>query len=346
MKRKLIVTVIFAATLLLLLLLWPQRRSITEATDMSHPPPAETNSSDHSDSFTSPERQQRREMESAAQINAERDYVAKRDETVRRSNEAGNPPVWFYGLVVDQDTNPLPNVSVEAAVIEEYVDPFPETKTKTTRLQRQTGADGRFEINGLKGKYVAVYTLTKEGYEQEYPGQVCGMFGAVVTGFDKPQILRLWSTNLHEPLIGAEKSFVIIPDGRRYAIDLVKGTIAEGDAGDFVAWIKRPESVTPGQRYDWSCEVTVPNGGLLESATRAMFIAPEVGYTNAFACQEHANPNRWSGATGDKRFYVRLRDGQMYARITINLYADYHGKQPAMIHLSYAVNPSGSRLLR
>ena len=41
-----------------------------------------------------------------------------------------------------------------------------------------------------------------------------------------------------------------------------------------------------------------------------------------------------------------LRNRQMYGRIFISLYADFHGKQPAMIRLSYAVNPSGSRLLR
>jgi len=77
-----------------------------------------------------------------------------------------------------------------------------------------------------------------------------------------------------------------------------------------------------------------------------MFTAPEAGYTNAFTHQEEANSSSWGFLTGDKRLYIRLRNGQMYGRIIANLYADYGGKQPAMIRISYAINPSGSRLLR
>ncbi len=267
---------------------------------------------------------------------------------MRLSNEAGNPAVAFYGKVVDQDSNALQNVIVDLQVIEEYVDPYPQIKTKRTSLQRQTGTDGRFEVsgNGLRGKYVEVYTLAKEGYEQEFPGRLCGTFGSQSTSFDNPGVLKIWDTNMHEPLITGEKPFVVTPDGRHYAIDLVKGTITEGEDGDLVVWIKRPEGVRWGQRYDWSCELAVSSGGMLESESQVMFTAPEVGYTNVFTHQEQANPNRWSVATGDKRFYVKLRNGQMYGRIAFQIFADFHGKQPAMIRLSYAVNPSGSRLLR
>ena len=90
----------------------------------------------------------------------------------------------------------------------------------------------------------------------------------------------------------------------------------------------------------------MPGGGLAGSDQYGMFRAPEGGYTNVFEFQERANVDGWGGSTGDKRFYVQLHNGQMYGRIVVQLYADYHGKQPGMIRLSYAVNPSGSRLLR
>jgi hypothetical protein len=173
-----------------------------------------------------------------------------------------------------------------------------------------------------------------------------GEYGAQSSSFDHPVVLKMWSTNLHEPLITGDKSFVIIPDGRHYAIDLIKGAIAEGEEGDLVAWIKRPESVRWGQRYDWSCELVTPGGGLLGDSHYAMFTAPEAGYTNVFAYQEAATVNGWGPGTGAKRFYLRLRNGQMYGRLTVELYADFHGKEPGMIELQYAINPSGSRLLR
>jgi hypothetical protein len=268
------------------------------------------------------------------------------EQHARESIEAGNVPVAFYGIVEDQDSNVLQNVEVHVAVMREYVGTALMVGTRTTELQRRTDSNGRFEVSGLRGKYVSVPVLEKEGYEQDLPGQAYGSYGAQSGSFTDPVVLRMWSTNVHQPLVTGEKSFVITPDSRRYAIDLLKGTIAEGKEGDLVAWIKRPEGVTWGQKYDWACEVAVPGGGLLESEGQAMFTAPEAGYTNSFAYQEEAGISGWGVATAEKRFYVRLRSGQMYGRITIQLYADYHGKQTAMIELSYAVNPSGSRLLR
>jgi hypothetical protein len=261
------------------------------------------------------------------------------------ANRGHDTPVAFYGLVVDQDSNVLQNVTVDLSVMKLYTLPSLTSTSMTTRFQRQTGADGRFEVTGMTGNSISVDGLTKEGYEPELQMHY-GSFGPQSTSFDNPAVLRLWSTNIHEQLITGDKSFVINPDGRHYGIDLIKGTISEGDQGDLVAWIKRPEPVKWGQRYDWSCEVTLPGGGLLESENRAMFRAPDAGYTNVFAHHEDAGVNGWGWMTGDERFYVQLHDGQIYGRIVVNLYAYYDGNQPAMIELSYAVNPSGSRLLR
>src|ERR1051325_11287007 len=190
-----------------------------------------------------------------------------------------------------------------------------------TRLQRKTGVDGRFEVIGLKGTSVEVYSLTKEGYEQEDPNMTYGGYGAQNTSFINPAGLRMWSTNIHEPLIGGEKSFVIIPDGRHYAIDLLKGAITEGNDGDLVAWIKRPEKVAPRERYGWSCELGVPGGGLFESTTRTMFIAPETGYTNLFAHEEQADVEGWGDGFERKLFYIKLQREQMYGRISLDLCA-------------------------
>ena len=113
-----------------------------------------------------------------------------------------------------------------------------------------------------------------------------------------------------------------------------------------VVWIARPAGVSWGQRYDWSCEVTMPGGGLLESQSQAMFTAPETGYTNSVGLYEKAGSHSWSGGFDGKRFFIRLGRGQMFGRMSLDLYADYHGKQPALVRLSYTINPSGSRLLR
>jgi hypothetical protein len=335
-----------AAVLLLLLSLLPRRGS------NSATPPAPESAS-QTDVGTNLLPNEPGMANEPGRVSAQTDVVSllkgsQQEMIVRSFNETANPPVAFYGQVMDQDTNPLPNVQVGVMVSEEYMKLNLETQIgSATNLHSQTGPDGRFEVTGIKGHRVAITELAKDGYEPELGmSDIYGTYGAQSGSLSEPVVFRMWATNMHEPLIGGEKSFVVIPDGRHYAIDLTKGTIAEGDEGDLVAWIKRPAGVSWGQRYDWSCELSVPGGGLLEGQSLAMFTAPETGYTNAFAHAEKASPSGWSYGFERKRFYIKLRRGQMYGRMSVDLYADGHGKQPAVIRLSYAVNPSGSRLLR
>jgi hypothetical protein len=186
--------------------------------------------------------------------------------------------------------------------------------------------------------------LTKEGYEQRLPG---AMHGAQRTSYDNPAVLKLWNTNIpHQELVSGEKSSAIIPDGRRYRVDLTNGVIAEGEEGDLVVRIRCPTSVTPGERHAWSCELMAASGLLEENRDLDMWVAPESGYTNVSAYQQEAGVDGWSPGLYGKRFYLRLRGGQIYGRITLHLTASPSRYEPAGIRLEYAVNPSGSRLLR
>jgi len=138
-----------------------------------------------------------------------------------------------------------------------------------------------------------------------------------------------------------------VPDGRPYIIDLLKGTITVSGEGDLKVWVKRPDSIVFGQRYDWSCEVDVVNGGLLEENNRysSMFSAPADGYVDIFQFEQKIGSG-WGDSTGAKRFYVKLSNGREYGRISIELFAYYNDQIPGMIHLQYAINPTGSRILK
>jgi hypothetical protein len=339
-KRYLVVAAILGA---MLLLLWPRHGGNTNSSDIPEPPlPAVVSASYSNDSDVTVPKPEQAMVGGPKAVTSNQDDETER--LLRFYNQGADTPIAFYGWVVDQDTNPLPSVAVDLAVTQLRQDRAGSLKENVIRFQRQTGSDGRFEVTGLKGNFLAIEALTKDGYEPEL-GTHYGIFGPQSTGFGNPAVLKLWSTNIHEPLIEGEKSFVLVPDGRHYAIDLLKGTLTEGNEGDLLIWINRPETVRPSERYGWSCEVIAP-GGLFETELAAMFTAPEAGYTNAFAYKEEASVNGWGNLTGDKRFYVRLRNGQIYGRIVINLYAYYDRTRPAMIRLSYTVNPSGSRLLR
>ncbi len=158
----------------------------------------------------------------------------------------------------------------------------------------------------------------------------------------------MWNTNIHEQLITGDKRFEVVPDGRRYAIDLVQGTVSEGNDGDLVVWVQRPESLNPGQKYSWYCGMAAPGGGLQTGQEYAMLRAPVGDYTNIFAPYiEYLNPAAHEGMTLGNRFYIQLRAGQMYGRLSADFWTtDRSNPSMGLVHVSYAINPSGSRLLR
>jgi hypothetical protein len=269
-------------------------------------------------------------------------------EVVERFVEAKNVPVEFYGLVIDQDSNSLTGVNVKGS-IQQLTTPNPEgMELGETNIpfERITGTDGRFEINGLNGESLDLASIQKGGYEAEPTKHG---FGSSSGSYEQPMLFKMWSTNIHEQLITGEKKFQIVPDGRPYVIDLVKGTIAESGDGNLKVWVKRPDPIIYGKRYDWSCEVdTINSGGLLQEADAgaSMYQAPADGYTASFSYNENASADGWGDTTGAQRFYVRLKNGQEYGRISIELEAYYNSQIPSLIQISYAINPSGSRILR
>jgi len=349
MKRYVLLTGL-AVLSLLLLLLWSRNGRDVGTPENSEPPQQtvaavgeSSNQSDRAATESDPSPAGAEPVTVAT--NQDSEFI----QAVRRAGEAANVPVSFFGLVVDQDSNALQNVTVDLVVKEVWSKHLPEHKNKTTSLQRQTDAEGRFEVSGLNGRYVAVSMLTKAGFEEEFPaqGQWLRTYGAQSGSVNEPTVLRMWSTNIpHEKLVTGEKWSKVVPDGRPYGVDLTNAVIAEGTNGDLVVWIKRSASVGFGERYPWSCELTASGGLLEQNRDPAMCIAPATGYTNGFAYGEEAGMDGWSGGFYGKRFYIRMRDGQTYGRITFHLRASPSREGPAMVGFEYAINPSGSRLLR
>lgn len=284
-----------------------------------------------------------------------------REQEMKQAMEGQNHPVRFYGMVIDQDSNALAGVSVVLAVRHGvYVIPNSLDAAKYAALshdelqkvlspsiQVTTDGAGRFQWDdaGVTGDVLSIASVAKDGYELE--PNASRSYGVASGSYDNPVIFKMWSTNVHEQLITGEKKFSIVPDGRPYLIDLAKGTISETGTGDLKVWVKRPEQITFGQRYDWSCEVDAESGGLLQEAdsSSSMYSAPADGYVPSFQFEQKVGSG-WGDTTGPQRFYVKLNNGQEYGRITIELYARYNDQTPGLIRLSYAVNPSGSRILR
>jgi hypothetical protein len=281
-------------------------------------------------------------------------YSNKMHELFERYKEGR--PVEFYGQVIDQNSNPISNVKIDFSIQQTYMVSPTEfaISNNIVRFEKETGTDGRIEVTGEKGDNVDIDSIQKEGYDAE-PGQ--RTFGAVSGSFDNPVSFKMWSTNIHEQLITGNKGFEVVPDGRPYFINLTEGAISETNDGDLKIWIQYTNQPVRGQLYDWSAGIEVINGGLLEvpqvainsgfldESPFAMYSAPKDGYIPSFSLKNQIRGGQ-SGEIGNRYFYLLLNNGKEYGRMSINLFAPYGRLHPGLIRISYAVNPSGSHILR
>jgi len=264
--------------------------------------------------------------------------------------ENKNALINFWGLVVDQDGNPLEGVKIAGDTRTWYVTPTLNFDSRFPKVSAISDVNGKFEIRNASGDVLAIKSLEKQGYEpephalREFGYHTSERFSADP---NNPIVFRMWKTNIHEQLIIGQKSFQIVPDGRTYVIDLTRGTITDSGEGDLKIWIKRPDSIIFGQRYDWSCEMDSVSGGLLQEmdVNSSMYLAPADGYVSSFQFEQKVGSG-WGDTTGTKRFYIMLNNGQQYGRLSIELFAYYNDHIPGLIRIEYAINPSGSRVLR
>jgi len=270
--------------------------------------------------------------------------------------QSANLPIEFYGRVIDQDSNAISGAKVKIGILHLTLpNPLvPEFGSKNIQLEQTSDANGRFEFHGETGEGFGV-GITKDGYDAE-PGPH-GFGGGTSGSYENPVVFKMWSTNIHERLITGDKSFKIVPDGRPYFLSLTDGTISESGTGDLKIWIQYTNQVVQGQLYDWSAGIEVVDGGLLEVPQAhmnsgflgeppfAMYSAPTAGYIPSFSLKSQIKGGQ-SGEIGNRYFYLLLQDGKEYGRMSINLFAPYGYLYPGLIRLSYAINPSGSRILR
>jgi hypothetical protein len=277
------------------------------------------------------------------QSNSVPDATQKRVQMLQKALTAKNVPLDFYGAVIDENSNFLSGVKIKVTVRH-----WGFTKNDISTeipIERMTDETGRFKLDGATGDVFDIDYIQKAGYELE-PNTKPG-FGVVSGSFDSPVIFKMWSTNIHEPLITGEKRFHVAIDGQAYFINLTEGAISQ-DQGDLKIWIKFPAETNAEQRNNWLAEIDAVNGGLLEEHDpySSMYLAPEGNYTQAFQIARQLVRKNQRGMTGQHRFYLTLKNGKEYGRFSVELFAPYNDQIPGLIDIKYAINPSGSRILR
>lgn len=268
---------------------------------------------------------------------------------MREMMNDANRPIAFYGLVIDQDRNPISGVKVTLQIRRTIEIGTVGIRDAFDYLSLITGSDGQFALTDAKGAVLVVKSLEKAGYEPSEKA-TRGMYwywrepkDAYRPNSKQPEIFHMWKKAGAEELIFADKFYGIEPDGRVYAIDLVGHKKNEGGSvGDFKVSLRRPTQISADEKFDWSCIIEAIGGGVIATNEEQMYRAPENGYLPRFEVKMSASDPQWSDRA-KFQFYLKSRDGRIYARIAAEAFANYRNK--AVFSVKYFVNPSGSRNL-
>ena len=238
---------------------------------------------------------------------------------IRDSMQKANQPVRFYGLVLDQDNIPLPEVKVRLNVKHTQEILPGATRDVLEYLELITDEQGRFSVTDKKGALLVVDKLEKAGYEAPYVGDRAFWYFAPVPDMKyypdqtKPEIFQMWKLEGAERLINTGIGTRIPYDGTATYFDLLKEREVTSGGDIKVTLLRTPLQVIRGQqKYDWTATIEAVDGGVIESTDKFMYKAPESGYEPKLTISVSAQDKRWS-ASKNVSFYLKSRG--IYARV-------------------------------
>lgn len=228
-------------------------------------------------------------------------------------------PIEFFGIVLDQDNNPVPGANVSASVFDNLV--------KGSRLSTLSGSDGRFTIrsNGLS----LHIEVAKPGYNKIKRGST---LRASSQGFDfgVDNGRGVYKPNAASPTVfqlRGEKNPVQLEELRAQSKIPRDGslvTLSLANANGIALHIRcntNENSQIPNAAYDWRCEVSIEGGGIQEVTDEFNYTAPSDGYESTFLIDmpKSLDAKAWS-SRANKKLWIQFSD-RTYARISFMMNA-------------------------
>lgn len=270
-------------------------------------------------------------------------------EQLREVMNSANRPISFFGKVIDQDGNPIPDVKVtfEIRYMKEVgpvgiVDTFDYPSVTT-------GADGRFALTGAKGSVMAVKSLEKLGYEpSEQATRGTYWYWRDKDPYrpdaDNPKLFHMWKKSGAEKLVKQQTMTRVPYDGTTTTFDLLSGTKVTSNGDMRVSLTRNPQQIVYGQRnYEWTLTVEAVDGGVIETQDEQMYRAPADGYQPKLAIHVPSDATDWADSKS-VAFYIKSRSGKYYGSVQLDVQVGSDKPTTGLTFRSF-VNPSGSRNL-
>lgn len=283
--------------------------------------------------------------------------------TIRDKILTQNQPIEFYARVVDQDGNPVIGARLELKLTrvdaEKVLVQFPHMKMgeeQTTQTNFVYSDDGGYiRFVGATGHYLDIWDLSKEGYSSNIPhnfetltyepGGKRNVNHLVEMGnaFNSEigYTFHLWKKGTTERLVGVNYTIGVDPDATNWhAVNLFRGPVEDVGMGDFLFQIGSDKDTNGNfaRRFRYQARF----GGLMVDAEPYPYLAPAQGYEQDwewFFEPRGRNEKDDVQALLKRKFYVKGRNGKMYAALTWNWYT------ANAVQITGYVNPTGSRNL-
>lgn len=222
-----------------------------------------------------------------------------------------NTPINFWGKVVDEDGNPIPDVTVSYTAMDKPLEQL--IRDQGTRHTGKSEANGLFSITGIKGMGLGIQ-VTKDGYYQTK--QSAYSIGYAVPSEHKPPspndptIFVLRKMGETEPLKVVSSGGIRVPqNGQPVSVSLAQGRAVPAGQGDIQVEVLVQDQQKDAQgRYPWRYKISVPGGGLLERKRDGSFVAPENGYNSSDEIEMAPYSEQW-GQRSDKEYFIKLSNG-------------------------------------
>ena len=246
-------------------------------------------------------------------------------------------PILYYGKVLDESNQPIVGVQVpfNTSSVNELL-----TQEKYDAGTAVTDARGIFKIDGVRGIGM-VFQLSHSNYYpnpknitdfdfRDYPQR-----GNLPNTEENALIFYMHSKGHPVPLVH-RRGGADVPVNTGQAIVNLYGEQDGQMIGSLQiqAWGDTPKNWSPTP-YDWNVQITLPNGGFVESTNQFDFVAPDTGYQPTIKIKMDKDQPGWSD-TVVKTYFVKLASG--YLRMGIRMRA----KTPLYVSLDYYYNPDGS----
>lgn len=242
-------------------------------------------------------------------------------------------PLLYYGMVVDESNQPISGVQVSYGG-----NSVNESLTEATRNEGVVTTDERgiFKIDGLYGIGL-MFQLSHPNY-YPYPDNSTGFDvrsrprdGVVEDSEAHARIFRMHSKGHPVPLIFRSGGFHAPNDGSIASFPLRGNTHAEILGQLQVQGWNNLRSDT--NSYDWKVQITIPEGGMVESTNYFEFLAPEEGYSDSDTLEVSGSESV------RKTYFLKLPAGYILFKLNVIMGKDM------FVTGDYDFNPDGSRNL-